>query len=641
MCHKRTATTARGGPAAVRQTAAGLLAVALAALVCFLPVSVWAEEGPVVEAPNIVFMLADDLGWRDTTPYGSTFYETPNIERLAARGMRFVNAYSASPLCSPTRASILTGQHPGRLRFTTPAGHVRREVLDPVVPERAAPHQPVTIPQSRTRLPNEYVTYAELLKQRAYATAFMGKWHLGRSPYLPEKQGFDVVVGGREHPGPPGGYFAPWPCDTLPEAPQGTHIDDVVTGEAVRFIEEHRDGPFLLNLWFYSVHAPFEAKPELIEKYREKAAQDPDNFQTNPVMGAMIETLDDNVGRVLDTLDRLELTDRTLVIFTSDNGGNRYNIIEGTEVTNNAPLRNGKGNIYEGGHRVPLIVSWPGRIAEDTLSQLPVSSVDFFPTVLDAVNVPLPADQACDGRSIWPALTGDDLPEAPPIYCHFPHNPPATGNLPATSVRVGDWKLIRRYGDGPDRRDRLELYNLAEDIGERNNLAAVEPDRAATLNRLIDRFLADTQALVPRLNPQYRPSLLGWTGNDRVEARRENGRLILECTGPDPWIENANVPSFAGPATLEITLRSNQDARCDVYYATNETPGFARERRLSFPIRGDEQWQTERVELQLPSRLTRLRIDPLPGPGRVDIDQIRLIRWREENSAIVAHHWPF
>jgi len=231
-------------------------------------------------------------------------------------------------LCSPTRASILTGQYPARLRLTTPACHLPQEVLDPRVPDRASPHHHVVMPETRTRLPNDYVTFAEVLKTAGYRTALLGKWHLGREPYLPESQGFDVVVGGRHHPGPPGGYFAPWPCETLPQSPDGTHIDDAITSEAIKFLENNRDNAFLLNLWFYCVHAPFEAKQPLIEKYRAKAKADPANRQTNPVMGAMIETLDENVGRVLDVLKRLGLSENTLVIFTSDNGGNMYNFVQ-------------------------------------------------------------------------------------------------------------------------------------------------------------------------------------------------------------------------------------------------------------------------------------------------------------------------
>ena len=591
--------------------------------------------------PNIVFILADDLGWSDTTPYGSTFYETPNIERLAARGTRFTQAYAASPLCSPTRASILTGQYPGRLRLTAPTGHLPQVVLDPTVPERASPNNHVTIPGTRTRLPNDYTTYAEVMKEAGYATAFMGKWHLGREPYLPEAQGFDVVVGGREHPGPPGGFFAPWPCDTLPEVPEGTHIDDAVTGEAVRFLEANRERPFLLNLWFYSVHAPFETKPELLEKYRAKAGRTPDDPQASPTMGGMIETLDDNIGRVLDALDRLGLTEKTLVLFTSDNGGNEYNYTEGVLATNNEPLRNGKGNIYEGGHRVPLIASWPGHIAEGATSEAIVTSVDYFPTILHVLGLEMPVNQACDGINIWPQMTGAPGDPARAVFCHFPHLPVATGSLPATTVRRGPWKLLRFYGDGPGQEDRLDLYNLQEDIGERANRAETEPELAATLNGLIEAHLADTASLVPKKNPDYVPSVLGWTGSKDVALSRQRGHMRLVSMGEDPWIVTDAFPPVRTNVTVEIRMRSTAPGAGAIYWSSRETPGFSRERRVRFDAQGDAQWHDYRVDMTVEGRVNRLRIDPAQGTGEIAIAEIRIIDWRSETAGKSARYWDF
>ena len=460
-----------------------------------------AEDRP----PNVVFILADDLGWRDTGVYGSSYYQTPHLDSLAAQGRLFVNAYSASPLCSPTRASILTGQNPGRLAFTAPQGHLERVILNPKVPETAPPARKVTIPQSRTRLPNDLVTYAEVLKQKAdYTTAFMGKWHLGSAPYLPENQGFDVVVGGRRYPGPPGGYFAPWPVKTLPEASKGTHISDAITNSAIRFVREHRDEPFLLNLWYYDVHAPFQAKQDLKEKYASRS--DPQKLQDSQTMAAMIEVLDRNVGRLINTLKTLRLWEETIVVFTSDNGGNMYNEVDGgVTPTNNAPLRNGKGNIYEGGVRVPLIVRWPRVTYPGSISREIVSSVDFFPTFLDILDLSPPEDQVLDGVSFVPALKGEPF-EREATYVHFPHLIPATGNWPATSVRQGNWKLIRRYCQGPQQQDKYELYNLRTDIGEQRNLSKQRPQKTAELRALIADWLEETQALVPRCNPKYNPN---------------------------------------------------------------------------------------------------------------------------------------
>lgn len=593
------------------------------------------------DKPNIVFMLADDLGWRDTTPYGSTFYETPNIAHLAAKGMRFTNAYAASPLCSPTRASILTGQYPGRLRLTAPAGHSTQVILDPQVPDTASPHSHVTIPETRTRLPNNYVTYAEVLKQAGYQTAFVGKWHLGRDPYLPDNQGFDVVVGGREHSGPPGGFFAPWPIDTIPAAPEGSHIDDVITTEAIKFIETNRDQPFLLNLWFYSVHSPYEAKEPLIEKYRKKATADPDNLQTNSIMGGMIETLDDNVGRVMETLERLDLIENTLIVFTSDNGGNEYNLPEGVEATNNDPLRNGKGNIYEGGQRVPLIVSWPDKIAEGVVNSAVVTSVDYYPTILEITGRPHPEPQLCDGISLWSLLLGSEVDPLRAAFCHFPHSPPATGTLPATSVRRGDWKLLRFFGDGPDQANRLELYDLSEDAGETQNMAAEHANIAAELDGLIEENLKQTESLVPKPNPNYQPSARGWIGNKDASLKRQDGFLQIESTGNDPWISTSSFPRVVGQITVDIRMKAEARGEGAVYVATDKHPSFARERRAMLQIQHDGQWHTYRTEFILDGRLKGLRVDPASGAGTLEIAEIRLIAWQSPDLGRCVSHWDF
>ncbi len=452
--------------------------------------------------PNIVFFLADDLGWRDTTVYGSTFYETPNIARLAARGMTFSNAYAASPLCSPTRASILTGQYPHRLRLTTPACHIEQVVLDPTLPKKGPATQKALTPGTRTRLPNEYFTVAEALKEVGYTNGFFGKWHLGRDPYLPENQGFDLVIGGRRHPGPPGSrYFAPWPIDTIPQPIPGEHITDRLAIEAVGFMQKNQQRPFFLCFWDYSVHAPYQAKQPLIDKYRDKV--DSDNPQHNPIMAAMIEPLDDAVGRLLDTLDEAGLAENTIIIFTSDNGGNMYDVVEDMPPTNNAPLRNGKGSIYEGGVRVPLIIVWPGHVKAGSTSDEIVTSVDYYPTILEMLSLEPQADQVFDGVSLASMLQQTEPLQREAVFCHFPHYVPATGNLPSASVRQGDFKLIRYFADGPNQEDRLELYNLSTDIGETTNLADAMPQRAAAMNELLTKHLVETQALVPKPNPAY------------------------------------------------------------------------------------------------------------------------------------------
>jgi len=575
--------------------------------------------------PNVIVVLADDLGWLDTTPYGSRYYETPALERLAARGLRFTEAYAASPLCSPTRASLLTGQWPGRLRFTTPAGHLAQVVLDPQVPDKGPPHQKALTPATRTRLPNDLVTYAELMRDAGYATAFMGKWHLGRDPYLPDNQGFDLVVGGREHPGPPppGNFFAPWNIDTLPKVESGTHVCDVVTDQALKFIEKKRDGPFLLNLWFYDVHAPFQAKEKLKAKYAKKT--DPRGKQDCPTMGGMIEVMDTNLGRVLDKLAELGIEEDTLIVFTSDNGGNMYNEVEGTTPTNNAPLRSGKGNAYEGGSRVPLIVSWPGKVSPGVDSKTIASTVDWFPTLLDLLDLDPPAGQPVDGTSLLPVLRGGTL-DRDTIYCHFPHYVKATFNLPCTWVRKGDWKLFRFFCDNDDQSDRLELYNLRDDIGETKNLAAEMPELTRQLNDLITAHLVESASLVPKKNPGYgKHPPAGWSVSAQTTLEKKDGEFRITSTGGDPWMLTRDVPKDAsGPLRVELRMKTNA-GNGSITWATRKEPKIGKPHLVGFPVKDGDEIQTIRVDFEADSPLTVFRLDPGTKPGTIVIESIRLL----------------
>ena len=584
--------------------------------------------------PNVLFILADDLGWRDTGVYGSRFYRTPNIDRLAKRGMLFTDAYAANPLCSPTRASILTGQYPGRLRFTTPAGHLKQEVLDPKLPEAADSEHRAVTPGTRTRLPNDYVTYAEILKQAGYTTAFMGKWHLGRAPYLPDNQGFDVVVGGREHPGPPGGYFAPWRCSTLPVKPEGTHICDTLTDEALAFLAANKERPFLLNLWYYDVHAPFQGKEDLIAQYRERI--NPEDPQRCPTMGAMIEVMDQNIGRVIDELDRLGLIDDTIIVFTSDNGGNMYNTVDETTPTSNAPLRNGKGNIHEGGVRVPLMVVWPGVVRPGSRSGEVVTSVDYYPTLLDILGLAPPRGTLLDGISIVPALKGGRL-DRQAIFCHFPHYVPATGNLPSTSVRQGDWKLIRFFCDGPQQEDRYGLYNLAEDIGEQDNLAGSMPAKVAELSRLVERHLEDTKALVPFKNPAYGPPVGGWSSNRYAKIKADGGTLRLTSAGNDPWIKTGDVPDMAAPGKVVIRMKAASKGKGQFFWSTAKTRPFHRSRSAMFDVKHDGAWHDYTLDVAPDSAVRAFRFDPCQAPGDVEIQFIRVL----SGSGDVLREWRF
>ena len=455
--------------------------------------------------PNVVIILADDLGWSDTTLYGTTkFYQTPNIERLAKRGMTLTRAYSASPLCSPTRSALLTGLSPARTGITTPNCHLPQVILEAKTGKSAAPDQKAIQPQPPTRLKQEYRTLAETLKDAGYATGHFGKWHLGSEPYSPLQQGFDVDVPHHPGPSPAGSFVAPWKFANFKEKTPGEHIEDRMADEAVAWMEKNKDRPFYLNYWMFSVHAPFDAKRANIDRHRARVnAADP---QRSPTYAAMIQSMDDAIGTLLDALARLQIADNTIVIFTADNGGNMYNEIDGTTPTSNAPLRGGKATMFEGGTRVPGVVVWPGVTAAGSRSDALVQSEDYYPTLLAGLNLQPAEGQRFDGASILPALKGESLPDKA-IFQYFPHSPGVPDWLPpAVSVHLGDWKLIRIFYGGEKGAHRFMLFNLRNDLGERNNLAPQHPELVAKLDALIGEFLTDTSAVVPVPNPAFDPA---------------------------------------------------------------------------------------------------------------------------------------
>lgn len=463
--------------------------------------------------PNVLFILADDLGWVDTRVYGSRYYRTPNVDALAGRGMRFTNAYAANPLCSPTRASIMTGLWPARIGITAPVCHVPQVQLEETVAKSGRSHQPSLSCQSATRLKTEYYTLAEAFRDAGYATGHFGKWHLGAAPYSPLEQGFDVDVPHTSGPGPAGRYVAPWkyPRDFTPGSPD-EHIEDRMAREAVRFMKEckARGKPFFMNYWMFSVHAPFDAKKAYIEQWAKQV--DPADPQHNPVYAAMVQSMDDAVGTLVKALDAEGLAGNTIIVFTSDNGGNTSSAVSldpyGLPVkaafpTSNHPLRGGKANIYEGGTREPLVVVWPGKVKPGSVNDRDiVQSIDFYPTLAEITGLKPKAGQTFDGISIVPALTGGALARDT-IFCHFPHYTPATGNVPSAYVRKGDWKLIRFFNDNGGKADRHELYNLKADLGERRDLAAAQPERVKELGALLNGFLKESGARVPGPNPAY------------------------------------------------------------------------------------------------------------------------------------------
>lgn len=459
--------------------------------------------------PNIVFILADDLGWNDIGVFGSSHYKTPNIDALAKKGMIFGQAYAANSMCSPTRASIMSGQFPARLGITAPAGHEPEARMKAALPSGSNPKNRCLDCISANRLDTSIVTLAETLKANGYATGHFGKWHLGPEPYSPLEQGFDVDVPHSPTPGLPRGYLAPWGLANFPAEP-GAHIEDRMASEASKFINANKDHPFFLNYWAFSVHSMYNAKPELVEQYRA----DETLPQHNPVYAAMIHSLDDAVGTLVKALEAAGLMDKTLIVFFSDNGGVNWPALR-TEATpeaktfaevpptSNSPLRGGKASIYEGGTRVPCFVVWPGVVKPGARTDAMIQSMDFYPTLAAIAGAKLPPGQIMDGRSFLPVLEGTASSLRGKIFGFLPHTIKVSDQVPAASVRQGDWKLIRFFHDGPAHAHRYELYNLRDDPGESRDLSSMEPGRVKTLDASLESFLKETHAVVPRPNPSY------------------------------------------------------------------------------------------------------------------------------------------
>lgn len=434
------------------------------------------------DLPNIILIMIDDMGWMDLHCQGNQRLDTPNIDRLASQGMRFTDAYSAAPVCSPTRAAILTGQSPARLGITN---HIpdREDFL---------PDDPVLLPaEMLDHLPLEHVTIAERLKKVGYATAFMGKWHLsgsgrreekgiGLQEFHPEWQGYDVNIGGCAYGGPPT-YFDPYLIHNLEPRREGEYLPYRLADEAIAFIQSHRDEQFFLTLWNYTVHWPMEAPESLIDKYGERVGPG----LKDPRYGAMIEALDTSIGRIMSALDELELTHRTVVIFTSDNGG--Y-----SGVADNRPLRSGKGYLYEGGIRVPLIVRWPGVVGAGTLCHTPVISMDFHPTLLDVAGIEEAAGSTLDGENLMPLLKQTGTLQREALYFHYPNYAWHRSNRLGGAIRQGDYKLIEWYDDSS-----VELYDLAHDLGEEHNLSSQMLEMTTGLKRKLDSWLVRTGAKMP------------------------------------------------------------------------------------------------------------------------------------------------
>jgi len=614
--------------------------------------------GPVAacaaDRPNVVLILADDLGVRDLGCFGSTFHETPNIDRLAARGVRLTNAFSASPLCSPTRASIMTGQHPARIGITSPVCHVTKVQLTKGLVEGNAR---VLVANSLTRLVPDFHTLAEALRDAGYATAHFGKWHLGhnlrpRDAYEPRDQGFDVDwphTPRAPGPGGGGGYLAPWKFIDDPSITDetGRHIDERMADEAGRFIRASRGRPFFVNFWLFSVHSPWNARRDLIERFETKA--DPANPQHNPLYAAMVKSMDDAVGRLMRHLEEAGEADNTVVVFWSDNGGYAYppkktdpDGYTSIPATSNLPYRSGKASLYDGGTREPGIVVWPGRVRAGTTADFLMQSTDLYPTLLAICGASPRRGQVIDGFDQSDALAGGASPRKH-IFCHFPHGNATRdsvmdGFYAGSSMRQGDLKLIRFYARAADGADELELYDVAKDPGERTNLAAERPDDVNALNALLDRTLVEMDAVIPRLNPvrdvpvaNATPSpaapvaapdaLPGGWKNRAGAARVHQGAISVRSKGPNSFLGvGASLP--AGVAKISFRVRAPQAGEGRI--ALLPAGGTMEMLTVPYAVDGESMWQTVALELPLEQKAAILRLYLPLGSAEVEFADIVL-----------------
>jgi arylsulfatase A-like enzyme len=588
---------------------------------CPLAVAFAVTAGPAFAAdrPNVVLIVADDLGWADLGCYGSKYHKTPHIDRLAADGMRFTQAYAAAPVCSPTRASIMTGRHPARLGITD---------WLPGRPDR--PDQKLLRPPLVNALPADVPTLPALLKKAGYTTALIGKWHLGGKGSLPTDRGFDVNIGG-DHAGSPLSYFAPFTAKGgrvmpgLEDAPDGEYLTDRLAAEAEKFLDAHKDKPFFLYLSHYAPHIPMRAKAELIAKYKPG----PPGQQGNPIYAAMLESLDNAVGRVVKKLNDLKLTERTIVIFVSDNGG--LCTLEGpnTPPTINSPLREGKGYLYEGGLRVPLIVKWPGVSKAGRTSAAPGVSTDLFATVLEACGLTPP--EKLDGVDLAPVLRGGTI-DRDALYWHYPHYS-NQGGKPGGAIRRGDWKLVEFFENG-----RHELFDLKADPGESRNLAEARPEVVKQLAEKLAAWRTAVGARMPKPNPGYVPNPQAKDGSTTMHARTAevHGTMLryeplAHKTTLGYWVNATDWASFEFTMTRPGTFTVQMLQGCGKGQGGSEVEVAVGEQKLKFTVEDTGHFQNFKareigtVKIDKPGRYT-LTVKPLKKAAAavMDLRQVTL-----------------
>jgi arylsulfatase A-like enzyme len=621
--------------------------------------------------PNIVFILADDLGAHDTRCFGSKYYETPNIDTLASRGVKLTRAYAASPLCSPTRSSILAGIYPARSGITAPVCHLPQVQLEKKLIEKNA-NTKVFNADSVTRLKSDYFTLAEALREAGYSTAHFGKWHLGHNlvpddHYEPKDQGFDVDFPHTPRaPGPGPSYISPWKFISDPNivGKPGEHIENRMSEEAAKFIVAQKDRPFYLNYWAYSVHSPWTARKDYVEHFTKTV--DNHNPQHNPLYAAMVHSLDDGVGNLMRALDEAGVADNTIVVFFSDNGGYAYppkatdpEGFSDRPATSNLPKRSGKASLYEGGTREPCIVVWPGRVKPGSVNDALFQSTDFYPTLLSMAGLKPHADLKLDGFDQSGTLLGQKSPREL-VFCHFPHGTShqaehMPGFLPGTYVRKGDWKLIRFYGDNDDGSDRFELYNLKTDEGESQNLAGENPRLVRELNELINSFLKDTDAVIPKRNPNYGkiavpapnpsgkgkdpkpntdefPGLMGWKARGFTFSSND-GTVKITPTSNTPFLGVS--PGIDGPVTIRFRARSTVGGAAKIEWIQ---PGSEKDptkpQSVPYTLKGGD-WEEVSATVPASGSLGILRLYVPAQKEPVEID------WVEAKGTGFKKRWDF
>ena len=594
------------------------------AAICFVPalllaVSPAAAQPKAAKKPNVVLVVADDLGQRDLGCYGSTFHRTPHLDALAKAGARFTDCTSSCPVCSPTRASLMTGMYPQRFGITD------------WLPGRAdGPAQMLRRPVPTMQLPHDAVTIAERLRAAGYATAHVGKWHLGGEGFGPETQGFDVNIAG-DHTGTPMSYFAPFQNKKgvmrgLENAPAGEYLTDRLTAEAERFIDRNKDRPFFLYLAHYAPHTPLSAPADLVKTYPATPVH---GRQSNGVYAAMVERVDASVGRLVALLDRLKLTDDTVVIFTSDNGG--LATLEGMPFapTFNGPFREGKGYLYEGGLRIPLLVRYPPTVPAGRPFDLPVNSIDLPPTILAYCG--LEPHAPLDGRPLVQAIGRGSLPTRD-LFWHYPHYA-NQGSRPGGAVRSGPWKFIEYYETG-----RRELFDLSKDISESRNLAADRPEIVKELAAKLDTWRRDVGAKMPTPNPDYRPNPPAADGSITLHARTAQVFGTMLRFEPLPhkntlgfWINPTDHATFDFTATAAGTYRVEVLQGCGNKSGGAEVELAVGDATLTFTVKETGGFQafeardvgTLRVAAAGRHTLS-VRAKTKPGPAVMDLRQVVL-----------------